>query len=237
MATLSGKDIQERLISFHDIGVSLPDVLGQAKQRRVPSALGEALEAGKIVLDPMPVLEDALTSASIDVRLGNIIEMVNIPMEITKIDGQTVIRPYVTWYNRESVAQLLGNDHDRGFQIIKHGVNIKFRLKDGEFIQLPRGVLITPYTLEVVCVPYGLVARMEGRSSLARVGIVPHVASPRIDPGFIGYMTMEVSNVGSGDVCLQQGQRIAALSFDELLTPAQPYHSYKGEAGRFSGQD
>lgn len=236
MATLIDTEIRERLVSCGDLGVSRHDLLTKAKQREVPQAVGEALRDGKIILDPLPNLDEALQPISIDVRLGNIIEMVNVPLEIAEINGKKVIQPHTVWYGEESTG-LLRNDPTRDFEVIQNGAYVKFRLHDGEVIKFSKGMLITPYTMELIAVPYDLKMTLEGRSSLARAGIATHVTSPRFDPGFIGLMTMEMINIGPLDVCIWQGQRVAALSFETLADQARPYHSILGEGGRFSGQD
>jgi dCTP deaminase len=235
MATLTSEDIRERLVTLDELGLARDEFLSSAKRREISTVADTALKSGKIILDPKPDLEAALGPITVDARLGNLIEMVNIPLEIANVDGRTVVRQHVVWYGNQP-AKLLRNDHDRQFEVIDNGARVRFRLNKGEFFQFPQKILITPYTLEIVAVPYDLEMHLEGRSSLARTGIATHVTSPRFDPGFIGLMTLEMINVGPLDVCIQQGERVVALSFSQLTSQARPYFSIPGEGGRFAGQ-
>jgi len=235
MATLTGEDIRERLITLGELGLARDEFLSSAKQREISTVADDALKAGRIILDPKPDLEAALGPITVDARLGNLIEMVNIPLEIANVDGHIVVRQHTVWYGNQP-AKLLRNDPGRQFEVIDNGARMRFRLNEGEFLQFSRNSLITPYTLEIVAVPYDLEMHLEGRSSLARTGIATHVTSPRFDPGFIGLMTLEMVNIGLLDVCIRQGERVAALSFTELTRQAMPYFSILGEGGRFAGQ-
>jgi len=78
-------------------------------------------------------------------------------------------------------------------------------------------------------IPDWLVARVDGRSSLGRLGVVVHATAGFIDPGFKGQITLEFSNVGHLPVKLWPGMRICQLVLEELRTPcAQPYGPARG---------
>lgn len=90
-------------------------------------------------------------------------------------------------------------------------------------------------TLECITLPDDLVARLEGRSSLGRLGIVIHSTAGFIDPSFEGHVTLEISNMANLPVTLYPGMRIGQLSFSQLSTPSErPYGP--GRGSKYSGQ-
>ena len=81
-------------------------------------------------------------------------------------------------------------------------------------------------TLEVVRLGDDVVARLEGKSSLGRLGLLIHSTAGFVDPGFEGHLTLELSNVATLPIAIYPGMRIGQLSFYELTTPAEhPYGS------------
>ena len=93
-------------------------------------------------------------------------------------------------------------------------------------------------TLERVAIPNDVVARIEGKSSLARYGLLIHSTAGFVDPGWDGKLTLEFSNVGILGITLRAGMKIGHISFTELTTPADnPYGSgalrskYQGQNG------
>lgn len=79
-------------------------------------------------------------------------------------------------------------------------------------------------TLERVVIPDDLVGRLEGRSSVGRLGIVIHSTAGYIDPGFAGQITLEIANLANIPVLLYSGMRIAQISFSQMTTAAEvPY--------------
>ena len=94
---------------------------------------------------------------------------------------------------------------------------------DGVFILHP-GEFVLASTYERVALPDDLVARLEGKSSLARLGLLIHSTAGFIDPGFCGHVTLELSNVATLPITLYPGMKIGQLSFVQMTTPAdQPY--------------
>lgn len=88
------------------------------------------------------------------------------------------------------------------------------------------GELILASTLERIEIDAGHVGRVEGKSSWARKGLLPHVAAGFIDPGFRGNITLEILNVSKVPILLEPGVAIAQIAFMRLLTPAtRPYGS------------
>lgn len=91
-------------------------------------------------------------------------------------------------------------------------------------------------TIERVRMPDDLVARLEGRSSLGRLGVVIHSTAGFIDPAFEGHVTLEISNLANLPIALYAGMRIGQLSFSVMTTPAErPYGPARGS--KYSGQD
>jgi dCTP deaminase len=108
---------------------------------------------------------------------------------------------------------------------------------DDPFILHP-GEFVLGSTLELVRLPTDVVARLEGKSSLARLGLVIHSTAGFIDAGFEGDVTLELSNVATLPILLYPGMKIAQLAFFQLDRPAEnPYGSsvtgskYQGQRG------
>jgi len=113
--------------------------------------------------------------------------------------------------NLEELTQLIEADDDDPFM-----------LHPGEFV--------LGSTLERVEVPDDLVARLEGKSSLGRLGLLIHSTAGFVDAGFAGQLTLELSNVSSLPITLYPGMKIGQISFQQMTTPAdRPYGS--GELG------
>lgn len=106
---------------------------------------------------------------------------------------------------------------------------------DHPFILHP-GEFVLGSTLEVVRLGDDIVARLEGKSSLGRLGLLIHSTAGFVDPGFEGHLTLELSNVATLPIAIYPGMKIGQLSFYELTTSAEnPYGS--GKAGsKYQGQ-
>jgi dCTP deaminase len=89
-----------------------------------------------------------------------------------------------------------------------------------ECFSLYRGSFVLGTSLEWLEIPRDLVGRVEGRSSLGRLGLMIHATAGFIDPGFKGQITLELSNVSPNTIILYPGMRICQVSFQELKTPA-----------------
>jgi dCTP deaminase len=91
-------------------------------------------------------------------------------------------------------------------------------------------------TIERVKLPDDIVGRLEGRSSLGRLGVVIHSTAGFIDPCFDGHVTLEISNLANLPVALYPGMRIGQLSFSRMTTAAdRPYGPARGS--KYSGQN
>jgi dCTP deaminase len=106
---------------------------------------------------------------------------------------------------------------------------------DSPFILHP-GEFVLASTLERISLPDDLVARLEGKSSLGRLGLLIHSTAGFIDPGWDGHVTLELSNVANLPITIYYAMTIGQLSFVQLSEPAEkPYGS--GELGsKYQGQ-
>lgn len=86
----------------------------------------------------------------------------------------------------------------------------------GAFYVLEPGVFTLATTIEVVKMPTNLVARVEGKSSLGRLGLIIHATAGFIDPGFRGNITLEMMNLAPRPIVLKIGMRICQLSFEQV---------------------
>ncbi|MEV6284275.1 dCTP deaminase [Kribbella sp. NPDC051770] len=106
---------------------------------------------------------------------------------------------------------------------------------DEPFILHP-GEFVLGSTYELVTLPDDVAARLEGKSSLGRLGLLTHSTAGFIDPGFSGHVTLELSNVATLPIKLWPGMKIGQLCFFRLSSPAEhPYGSTK-YGSRYQGQ-
>jgi dCTP deaminase len=106
---------------------------------------------------------------------------------------------------------------------------------DDPFILHP-GEFVLGSTLEVVSLPDDIAGRLEGKSSLGRLGLLTHSTAGFIDPGFSGHVTLELSNVATLPIKLFPGMKIGQLCLFRLSSPADhPYGSEK-YGSRYQGQ-
>ncbi len=108
----------------------------------------------------------------------------------------------------------------------------------GEHFILHPGEFVLASTYEVITLPDDIAGRLEGKSSLGRLGLLTHSTAGFIDPGFSGHITLELSNVANLPVKLFPGMKIGQLCLIKLSSPAQhPYGSaiygsrYQGQRG------
>ncbi len=156
----------------------------------------KALEKRRIVIDPTPDLSKQLGSCSIDLRLGNTFRV----FEHSR-------HPYI-----DPAQKDYSNEITKVFKVEK----------DGYFVMQP-GDFVLAVTLESVTIPADLMGRLEGRSSLGRLGLVVHSTASIFDPGWDGKPVLELGNMGRMAIRLTCGMRICAMTFEELSSPATPY--------------
>jgi dCTP deaminase len=106
---------------------------------------------------------------------------------------------------------------------------------DGAFILHP-GEFVLGSTLERVALADDLVARLEGKSSLGRLGLLIHSTAGFIDPGWDGHVTLELSNVANLPITIYPGMKIGQLSFVQLSEPAEQPYGSAGIGSKYQGQ-
>lgn len=173
------------------------------------------LRNGKLKITPQPS-SNCINGVTIDVRLGN---------QFRTFQEHTT--PYIDLSGpKEEVSAVL--DRIMSEEIV---------LPEGEAFYLHPGELALAVTLESVTIPDDLVGWLDGRSSLARLGLMVHVTAHRIDPGWQGQIVLECFNSGKIPLALRPGMTIGALSFETLTNPAaRPYNrrqdaKYKDQQG------
>ena len=160
------------------------------------------LEAGDLQVGPLGDPELQLQPASIDLRLSDEF-IVYKPAQLKSLDPR---RPETLTAATEKIA--IPTDE-------------AFILHPGEFA--------LGSTIERVAIPPDLVARVDGRSSVGRLAVVVHATAGFIDPGFVGQITLELSNLGRVPVQLYPGMRIAQIVLYQLTSPAErPYGTQRG---------
>lgn len=166
----------------------------------------QALDNGTIVIEPRPSI-DAISGVSVDVRLGG---------QFRVFKDHTA--PYID-LSGPSVEMQAALDRVMS-EIIE--------IPDGEAFFLHPGELALAVTYESVTLPADIVGWLDGRSSLARLGLMVHVTAHRIDPGWQGKIVLEFYNSGKLPLALRPRMTIGALNFERLSGPvARPYNTRK----------
>ncbi|MCL2781413.1 MAG: dCTP deaminase [Actinomycetia bacterium] len=106
---------------------------------------------------------------------------------------------------------------------------------DDPFVLHP-GEFVLGSTLEAVTLPYDLAGRLEGKSSLGRLGLLTHSTAGFIDPGFSGHITLELSNVANLPIMLWPGMKIGQLCLFRLESPAEHPYGATEVGSRYQGQ-
>ena len=107
---------------------------------------------------------------------------------------------------------------------------------DGEAFLLHPGEFALGSTLERVAVPNNLVARVEGKSSLGRLGLVIHSTAGFIDAGFDGHVTLELANLANLPITLYPGMKIGQISFIQMTSPAEKPYGSGAHGSKYQGQ-
>ena len=118
--------------------------------------------------------------------------------------------------------------NDRLTDMVTMGNDDPFMLHPGEFV--------LGSTLEHVEVPDDLVARLEGKSSLGRIGLLIHSTAGYVDPGWKGHLTLELSNVSGLPITLYYRMKIGQISFLRLTTPADRLYGSAELGSKYQGQ-
>lgn len=168
------------------------------------------LDEGKITIDPLEDPSRQIQPSSVDLRIGN------------EFKGFRIIR-------KPCIDPLDKSDLDSYME--------SFHIKQGEPFIIHPGEFALATTYETVKLPDDLVARVEGRSSMGRLGITMHVTAGYIDPGFEGKITLEISNIGKMPVALYTGQRVCQIVFETMTTPSLRPYGHPERDSKYMGQD
>jgi dCTP deaminase len=107
--------------------------------------------------------------------------------------------------------------------------------EDGVFMLHP-GEFVLGSTLERVAVPDDLVARIDGKSSLGRLGLIIHSTAGFIDPGFDGHITLELTNIATLPITLYPGMKVGQVSFVQMTTAAEHPYGSGARGSKYQGQ-
>jgi dCTP deaminase len=106
--------------------------------------------------------------------------------------------------------------------------SVPFILHPGEFV--------LAVTLERVEIPDHLVGRLDGKSSLGRLGLIVHSTAGFVDPGFKGRLTLELTNVANLPITLYYAMPVSQISFSQLSTPADKPYGGGATGSKYQGQ-
>ncbi len=109
-------------------------------------------------------------------------------------------------------------------------------IAEGDAFILHPGEFVLGSTYERITLPDDIVARIEGKSSLGRLGLLIHSTAGFIDAGFSGHITLELSNVANLPITLYPGMKIGQVSFLQMTTPADLPYGSKAVGSKYQGQ-
>jgi len=160
------------------------------------------IEKGSIIINPTPDFKQQLGPASLDLRLGNEFRI----------------------FNHSTRSHIDPKDPETFKDLTK-----MTKIENGKpFILHPREFVLAA-TLEEVTLGADIGARIEGRSSWGRLGLIIHSTAGYVDPGFSGRLTLEMTNIGPIPILLYDEMRICQLAFETLSSSAEtPYSQRKG---------
>ncbi len=167
------------------------------------------LKEGKIEINPLKNVERQIQPSSVDLRIGS------------EFKGFKIIKkPFIDPKDTEDLDSYMDSMH----------------VEDGESFIIHPNEFALATTYETVKIPDDLVARVEGRSSMGRLGITMHVTAGYIDPGFEGKITLEISNIGKMPVALYPGQRACQIVFETMTSPADKPYGHPDRDSKYMGQ-
>lgn len=166
------------------------------------------LDEGKIALIPRPNNQQ-INGATVDVRLGNSFRVF-----------KEYAMPYID----------LSGEKDKVTAQLDAVMSDEIIIEDGEAFFLHPGDLALATTYETVKLPSNIIGWLDGRSSLARLGLMVHVTAHRIDPGWEGKIVLEFFNSGKLPLALRPKMTIGALSFEVLSGEAARPYNKRGNA-------
>lgn len=172
-------------------------------------------EQGRIAIEPRPE-DKAISGVTVDLRLGN---------RFRTFSSHTT--PYID----------LSGSRDEVDAAIDKVMSDEIVIDDDKEFFLHPAELALGITYESITLPDDIVGWLDGRSSLARLGLMVHVTAHRIDPGWSGNIVLEFFNSGKLPLALRPGMQIGAISFEKMSGVAdRPYRKradakYKDQSG------
>ncbi len=168
------------------------------------------LDRGKIIIHPLEDPDIQIQPSSVDLRIGS------------EFKGFRIIRkPVIDPMDKSDLESYMESSY----------------LEEGEPFIIHPGEFALATTYETVKLPNDLVARVEGRSSMGRLGITMHVTAGYIDPGFHGKITLEISNIGKMPVALYTGQRVCQIVFETMTSPSEKPYGHPDRDSKYMGQE
>jgi dCTP deaminase len=166
----------------------------------------EELAEGRLIIEPLN--DGDIQPASVDVHLDRKL-----------IVFRTLQKPFFIDVRKstEDVSEMVELEDDKPFY-----------LQPAEF------VLVS--TLENIALPDDIVGRLEGKSSLARIGLLMHSTAGYVDPGWRGHLTMQLTSVAKLPITLDYGMKIGQISFLRLSTPAERLYGDERLGSKYQGQ-
>ncbi len=170
----------------------------------------QAIQSGKVVVEPEPDFSRQLNPCSLDLRLGH-------SFRVFKYSARGHI---------DTRAQF---DFEELLQEVTVESNHPFHMQPGE--------LVLATTHEFISIPSDLMVRLDGRSSLGRLGIIVHGTAGVFHPGWSGRPTLELANLGRIAVALYPMMQVCSITFHQLTSPAavpycdRPQSKYSSPSG------
>jgi dCTP deaminase len=154
-----------------------------------------------------PLGDDCIQPSSVDLHLDNLFRVfLNHTMQVIDVKA-----------DQEDLTELV-------------------KIPEDQFFVLHPGEFVLGSTYEAVGLPDDLAGRLEGKSSLGRLGLLTHSTAGFIDPGFNGHITLELSNVANLPIILWPGMKIGQLCLFRLSSPSEQPYGSAAAGSRYQGQ-
>lgn len=170
----------------------------------------EMLDEGHIGIEPLEDYDRQIQPSSVDLRIGDEFKVFHV-----------IRTPYIDPKDKEEVASYMES----------------FKVPEGEAFIIHPNEFALATTQETVKLPDDIVARVEGRSSMGRLGVTMHVTAGYIDPGFEGKITLEISNIGAMPVALYPGQRVCQIVFETMTSPSDVPYGHPSRNSKYMNQN
>ncbi len=170
-------------------------------------SIREEIARGRLVIDPLD--DGCIQPSSVDLHLDRLFRVFRVGV---------LPRPYLD----------VGQPMEGFTELVEVAEEDPFVIQPGEFILAA--------TVETITLPDDIVARVDGKSSLGRLGLLIHATAGFVDPGWTGTLTLELSNVAKMAIAVYPGMRICQISFLRLTTPAQRLYGSPELGSKYQGQ-